>query len=772
MINRLFLSFLFIFLVPFSTSLGQMVSSYQGELGKTVAYDIASFTDVRDKTLRDVLNKMPGVSASSALTYNGMMVSKIFVNGIDLRSSFTTVAGIKPEEVDRVEFVENFQSVKVLQNRQYSSIAAVNIILKESAGSDWSGTARAGLGGTPLIGDGDLYALRIGLKSQSMVNLKVNNTGQNLSESISAFSIDNIGLDVQYFNMSDYIAMTPSSSPLSQSRTRLNESYLINTVNTFKLSEKFQFYTQMSFYHDENESGNTKETTNFLSDGSTIYEVKEESAEVNNNQFKTNLALISNTPDYYFVNHLLIRADQEKTNIGLTGTYPNIQNGEQGSVSIRNDMRFLKPIGDWNLIVYSQNQIANNPQDISVNRESTNQVQKISSSSYYSDTKMSFGYTAGRWTISLVGAFDAMQRPLNTTLTGLTDFETIDNSSVFGYINSVIQPKANFISNRLQLQLGFPVNFYHYWFEDELQNDRSTKNNSNFEPSFSLKYEVSQFLSLTFNGEIQYDRVDASSFYTGMILTNYREIEQGSLKYDLDGERSISASFSYKLPQNSFFLSGNTGYQMGKSMYKSFDTFIGDYVVAGSILHPTDTRYYYGNISANKGITSLKGTIGLTIGYTNREQSRIRNDEEILYNTQVITFSPNINGRLAKWCKVEYSFSKSNTLMQLSNSDTKTNSNKYNQSLEFVVTPLDKLNFSISGEHYHTIISGDLAKNLVLTDVKAEYQVTPNWQLIASITNLLDQEDYSYTVIGNLSTSHYSYIIRPRNFLVSVYYKF
>jgi len=61
---------------------------------------------------------------------------------------------------------------------------------------------------------------------------------------------------------------------------------------------------------------------------------------------------------------------------------------------------------------------------------------------------------------------------------------------------------------------------------------------------------------------------------------------------------------------------------------------------------------------------------------------------------------------------------------------------------------------------------------LVLTDVKAEYQVTPNWQLIASITNLLDQEDYSYTVIGNLSTSHYSYIIRPRNFLVSVYYKF
>ncbi len=71
-----------------------MITTYEGELGHTVAMDVASFTDVRDKTLEDVPYKMPGIESDDyGMTYNQMPIDKIFVNGSDTWSSFKVVAG-------------------------------------------------------------------------------------------------------------------------------------------------------------------------------------------------------------------------------------------------------------------------------------------------------------------------------------------------------------------------------------------------------------------------------------------------------------------------------------------------------------------------------------------------------------------------------------------------------------------------------------------------------------------------------------------------------
>jgi outer membrane receptor for ferrienterochelin and colicin len=60
----------------------------------------------------------------------------------------------------------------------------------------------------------------------------------------------------------------------------------------------------------------------------------------------------------------------------------------------------------------------------------------------------------------------------------------------------------------------------------------------------------------------------------------------------------------------------------------------------------------------------------------------------------------------------------------------------------------------------------------VLADFKAEYQLSEKWQLIASVINILDQRDFGYTIVDDLNTYHTSYKIRPRNLLLSLYYKF
>ena len=184
---------LLLFFFSATPLLAQESTSYDGPLGYTVAFDIASFTDTRDKTLADVLAKVPGTYEQGiSIQYNGMSVTKIFVNGNDIRSTYSTVKGMKPDEIEKVEFVENFQAVEVLRGRQYTNVVAMNIVLKNPDSSDWSGTAKAGSGGSPALYDGDIYAIRIGSKSQNMFNFKANNIGTDFSNSTSRFVADEI----------------------------------------------------------------------------------------------------------------------------------------------------------------------------------------------------------------------------------------------------------------------------------------------------------------------------------------------------------------------------------------------------------------------------------------------------------------------------------------------------------------------------------------------------------------------------------------------------
>lgn len=749
----------------------EMVTTQEGALGTSVSYNVESFTDVRDKTLENVLSKMPGVFASSrGLAYNGMRVEKIYVNGSDMRTSFMTVADIKPENIQNIEFVENFQAIRVLQNKQYSSTAAINIVLKEDARSKWSGSARLG-GGAPWLYDGDFYALQMGAKRQSMVNFKMNNTGLNLSRSVSSFSADNVGFSPGFFNLSQYINVRPSSVPLSEERTRFNSSQMFNTVNTFKLSDKYSMYFQVSFVRDKLESENSRNTTFYLSDA-TIFDEANQTATSVDNQLKTNIAILANTDDFYFANHIYARASWTNIEMGLTGTNPNDQKADLKNYMVQNDLSYLKPFGNWIFAVKSRNVLASNPQELEVIRADSSQHQSIDTRGFYSDTRFSYGLTSNKWTTAFRGGIRVMNRSLVTSLTGIEEPGTVDNNSDFGYISGFVQPNINYVSDRLQWEVGLPVNFYHYWFNEQHTDSTSGNDLVNFTPFLSLKYDISPLLSLTVRGSIDYDEVNVGNSYTGMILTNYRYIRQGGLNYKFDEEKNLETSLAFKLPKYSLFVNGTIRRQWGKSKYSNFDTFVGDYVVSGTIPQESDSRRWmiFGNI--NKGITSFKGSVGVTVSYINSASSRIRNNETILFVSNMWNISPEINGRLFKWWNVVYNLYLNHSKFEIPQSGISSSSDEYSQSLELIFSPVKALNFSILGEHYHTQLANHQSKNMVLADFKAEYQLSDKWQLIASITNILDQQTYAYTIIDDLTTAHASYKIRPRNYLIGLYYKF
>ena len=87
--KTLYACFFLLIMCQLSVQAQDMVTSVGDQgLERTVSYNVASFTDIRDKKLEDVMSKMPGISQSEmdegTYTYNGLIIDRMYINGKDV----------------------------------------------------------------------------------------------------------------------------------------------------------------------------------------------------------------------------------------------------------------------------------------------------------------------------------------------------------------------------------------------------------------------------------------------------------------------------------------------------------------------------------------------------------------------------------------------------------------------------------------------------------------------------------------------------------------
>ena len=104
--------------------------------GDTISYDISEFDSKADRTLSDVLKKIPGIEVNSTgqILYQGEPISQFTVNGKNLmEGGYGAIVNSLPKDaVQKMEVMENHQPLKILQDKVPSDKAAINIKLKKS----------------------------------------------------------------------------------------------------------------------------------------------------------------------------------------------------------------------------------------------------------------------------------------------------------------------------------------------------------------------------------------------------------------------------------------------------------------------------------------------------------------------------------------------------------------------------------------------------------------------------------------------------------------
>ena len=107
------------------------------EHGDTISYNVGSFAQSQDRSIGDVLRRMPGidVSQNGKIQYQGKDINRFYIEGSDLLGGKYGIAtnGISHDDVGAVEVMENHQPLQVLSGISFSDKAAINLKLKNKA---------------------------------------------------------------------------------------------------------------------------------------------------------------------------------------------------------------------------------------------------------------------------------------------------------------------------------------------------------------------------------------------------------------------------------------------------------------------------------------------------------------------------------------------------------------------------------------------------------------------------------------------------------------
>lgn len=772
--------------MPTQTFAQEMVTSVADNgLEKTVSYDVAKFTDIRDKKLEDVLKKMPGIqmmswSGYTSFTYNGMRVEKIYVNGLDmLEGNYAPIYNMKPEDVDRLEITENHMSMKIMKGVEYSDAASMNVVLKDHAQAKWTGSLKGGLGFTPLLVNADFNALNIGQKMQTTVLFKADNTGLDFSGSLNGFGSDygsylGGGGDTDY-SIKEFLRVSPSLAPLSSERTRFNRSGIVNFGSTFKLKNDYQLNVQLTYHTDRLTASSYDETTYYLSGGETVVDMVGEDAKSKQHDIQADITLLTNTETKYLRNQLSFATQWSDVRKDITGERANEQLVNTTPLLIKDDFLYKTHLGKNILSVKADAGLYLRPQDLEVKRELHPFLQIIKANSSFASLGLTYDIRLNnRLSLSLKSGASENLRGLKVNRSELSGLEMPNMKSKLNVFNAYAEARLTYITEKLQAELSLPVEYGDYHMTDELNNTKMNKSKFYWEPMLNLKYEASKNLSLTIQARLDADEVNRKNLYPGMIFQDFRMASKGhpAMKNETGG--SIVASVSYKYPAASFFINGSLEHTWEKEPFVSDMSFTDLFIINGHHILPNSSTETELRGDISKGISYLKGKIGLEVSYEIGTAKIARNDVLIPLNSQMLMLSPYINGRLAPWLNMVYRLDFSTSKVKIKETDTASKTSSYTQSLELIFSPWKKLNFSVLGEHYYTQFTDDVSKHMILADVKAEYNISDKWQLILSAKNILNQKTYNYTLVDSddFTKSYTSYKIRPRNILVSLYYKF
>lgn len=738
------------------------------EQGDTITYNVGSFAQQQDRSIGDVLKRMPGIDVANngKIQYQGEDINKFYIEGSDLLGGKYGIAtnGISHEDVGAVEVMENHQPMQVLSGISFSDKAAINLKLKNKAKATWTfhGDAGGGWSWQPegAIWDGELFAMAVMPGFQNITTLRTNNTGENLSSSSTDFFADR-----RQTALSRYVGVgLPGVPSLSDKRTLINRSFLISTNSLWKFGRgEFKANIDYSFNRVTADASNI--TTYFLDEGNRIITEKRNGKE-HSHSLSGKFIYELNQKTAFINNTLQTNIDWDDVSLATTGSLPNGQSAKLPDYYVSNKFKMIKRFKGKHLVTFqSVNEWESLPQTLNLDMNSQQFRQHISDHAFFTHESAAYAFNIKGVTLSLEGGIKGYLRSMDSQLPELPEelpglTENVVNTN---YLTVYATPKLEYWVRRVNLSLDLPISYSHYSFDKAIANH----NEVYFSPSLSFNWKPNNRFSGTLRGGIGRSPMNLNLIHPGLIMTNYRTLKSGVDDFYNSSSQNVSASFSYKHTRHGLFANGMVMHSWSHVPYTMAQQLYGDYVVYSYADAKNDGKTLMAMGNVGKTLDFMRGSCNVNGSFSRNESHLLSQQQSVNSVSSGWSVGGKINGNPCRWFSFDYRIDYSDSRLSMNGLSESWLSTLENElSLTFI--PLRKWQWTVSGEHYRNELTEHNYKDIVMLDTKLTFQLNKKIEIAASLTNILNKRSYNYTTYSQLSSFESQRQLRGRQLLFSI----
>lgn len=754
--------------------------------GDTIKYFVNSFSKEQDRSIGDVLKRMPGIEVLSdgKILYQGRPINKYYIEGLDLLEGKYNLANenLPFKEVTQVQILENHQPIKALDSLKFSDQAALNIKLKNAY--TFTGQARLGSGFSPFLWDTNITPMLFTKKTQMLATYQSNNTGDNVASQLKKLTIED--LLNQFENNSektDWLSIQQLANPnFSEKRWLDNNIHLLSGNYLQKLNNNYELRVNLSYLNDyQQQKGFTN--TEFITPVNTITILEEKYNQSFYNSLQTNITLQKNADKNYFKNSLEFQGfwDSQNGNIVLNNEQINQQlNNEFFRIS--NNLKNIFPLGKQMITLNSNVSLNKTPQTLNVNPGQFENIlnnnlpydevtQQIDLNTFYTNNSISFTKAIKRFSIEPKVGFQIENQQLNSEILTSENFnlgnEFSNNLDWFRskfYLNITTQYKKD----KWRFELTTPINHYTFQIKDNPLQSSENLNQVTFEPRLSAIFDINSFwkINSSINFSNQFGTIN--QIHYAYILQNYRNLQRINAPIPQNLNHNLSFGIAYRNPIKTLFW--NVMYMNSKSVNNLlYQTQVSTNGATELKAIEQDNNRNNHNIStrASKYFSKIKSNITLNATFNLQGFQQLLNNNLTDIKNQSVVVGNKIDTDITDKMNVEYQANWTISKNKTQNQDNPTVTQQ-SHILNLNIYPAKNQYFAVKSEYINNNLFTERTENL-FTDLIYRYTISKKKiDLEFQLSNLFNTTNYRTININDFSYVETNFNLRPRQVLFKI----
>lgn len=751
----------------------------------TLTYLVGKFIDDSDRSIGDVLKKMPGIEVANSgeIKYNGRPINKFYIEGLDLLEGRYGVAtnNIQAKDIASVDVFEAHQPIKALKDILLSEQAALNLRLKKGAKGVWSGTMLLGAGYKPIMWSAEAVAMYFTPRFQTISTYKTDNTGDDVSRELISFYG---GIEEQSNLLSVHKPIEPA---LDAERYLKNNVHSVSLNTITKLNDNLECNANAQYTHDFQTAQGSSLITYYLPNAAPVVIQEITSTNNRNDRAELNLQLRSNTDKRYLLDKLTLLGRWDNNFGSVTNNGEQVeQQFRQPLITIRNQFNGVKRFNnkairfssdtDYNIqsgslrvmpMIYSE--IFGNQPDY------PNGIQCLDSRRFRSVNQTFIAHAINRWTFSLsmkaninIEEVESALSPMNDNNIALAAEKSMRNDIYWQRLGVILGPGIGYSTgDKFNINLYVPVDLFSLQLKDKVCNSSIDKNKAVLNPSLKLSSTIRYNLRLNANASYSEQYGGIYDTYSGYIMSDYRVIsnKRGELLHNKT--QNYSAGLSYGDVINELMGSLNVSYWHRHSNLMYGTTYTGSLSRIESYDIPNSSNGYNTAMTLSKRFDAIATTVNLQGGFMQSWSQVLRQDVVVPTRFDNLTIGLGFNSLLFRAIRIIYdaNYTRSKSYVENTTDFYPIDILKQNASVNFII----KKNWicRFGAEHYYNTAISGADSNMYFFDASLDYN-TKRVEYSLEGRNLLNVRSFNSARTTELVNYVYSYQLRPFSIMLKV----